>query len=278
VEGTGVLLAERARDRAAPETTYRAPAVDRAFRILFLLRGRPDGLGVSEIARGIGIGKGPCFALLKTLEANEAVVCDRSRKVYHLGAALVRLGVAVSPHRQHLEVARREMERLALEVRLSCFVSVPYGLDRWISVAAAESTARVRTTIELGHCLPTLSAANGKALLAWRPRAAAEEMIRALGLPSTSPRAITDPAAFMRALERTRQIGYAESFGEFDVGVNVLAGPIFDASGEVVMILKTIGSETELPARRAPEVGRRLRRAVERITAAIGGTFPRGVK
>jgi DNA-binding IclR family transcriptional regulator len=263
---------------SAPEPTYRAPAVDRAFRILFLLQGRPDGLGVSEIARRVGIGKGPCFALLKTLEANEAVVCDRSRKRYHLGAALVRLGVAVSPHRQYLEVARREMERLSADLRLSCFVSAPYGVDRWISVAAVESTARVRTTIELGHCLPALSAANGKALLAWRPRAVAEETVRALGLPNTSPRAITDPVAFMRALERTRQIGYAESFGEFDVGVNVLAAPVFDAAGEVVMILKTIGSETELSVRRAPEIGRRLRRSAERITAAIGGTFPRTAK
>jgi len=269
-----VVLASSPPGPAEP-TTYRAPAVDRAFRILFLLQRCGDGLGVSEIARQLGIGKGPCFALLKTLEANDAVVCDRSRKVYRLGAALVRLGGAVSHHRQYLEVARPEMERLAGEVRLSCFVSMPYGADRWVSVVAAESAGRGRTTIELGHCLPALSAANGKALLAWRPREVVEDTVRRMGLPCSSPRSITDLPTFLRALERTRQAGYAESFGEFEEGVNVLAAPIFDSADDVVMILKIIAAESQLPPRRAPEVGRRLRRTAEKITTAIGGVYPR---
>jgi DNA-binding IclR family transcriptional regulator len=58
----------------------------------------------------------------------------------------------------------------------------------------------------------------------------------------------------------------------------VLAAPIFDAAGTVVMILKAIGAESELPVRRAPEVGRRVRRSAERITHAIGGAYPRGAK
>ena len=87
---------------AAIEPSYRAPAVDRAFQILFLLQARAEGLGVSEIARQLHIGKGPCFAILKTLEAAEAIAREPSRKRYRLGAALIRLGSAASGEHWYL--------------------------------------------------------------------------------------------------------------------------------------------------------------------------------
>jgi IclR family acetate operon transcriptional repressor len=253
---------------------YEAPAVARAVRILFVLQQQGEGLGVSEIARQAGIGKGPCFAILKTLQARDAVAFDPVRKRYHLGAALVRLAAAVVRRRAPLDAAHRDLERLALEVRLTCFVSVPYTSDQWILGAAAVSGTRVRTAIQIGLPIHALSGGNGKALMAWRPRAEVEQVVRTLGLQPYTRRTITEVPAFLRALERTRRLGYAEAFGEYEDGVNVLAAPIFDGAGEVVMILKVLGTESQLPPRRAPEVGCRLRRSAARITRAIGGSYP----
>lgn len=257
------------------EPAYRAPAVDRAFQILSLLQSHADGLGVSEIARKVGIGKGPCFAILKTLEAAEAVVCERTRKLYRLGAALIRLGSAASGQHWYLEIARGEMARLAEEIRHTCFLVAPYGADEVIAVARAEISDGIGITVELGLHAHRLSATNGKVLLAWRPRAEAEEVVRRLGLPRCSPRSITDPQAFRRALERTRRLGYAEAQGEFVLGVNCVAAPIFDASGQVVLILKAIGAETQLTLRRMRECGRRVRRSADAVTAELGGRIPR---
>jgi IclR family acetate operon transcriptional repressor len=262
-------------DAAPPRRpASRAPAVDRALRVLFLLQTTPEGLGVSEIARRMGIGKGPCHAILKTLEASEVVVCDGARKRYGLGAALLRLGGAVSRHRQYLALAVRAMEPLAAEVDLACSLAAPHGGGQWISVARVQSGRRVRTLLEVGHLMHALSGANGKALLAWRPRAEAEAMARALGLPRYTARSITDVPTYLRELERCRQLGYAENFGEYEDGVSTVAAPIFDATGEVIMILKAVGTESQLTPRRAADVGRRVREVAEAVTNEIGGGYP----
>jgi DNA-binding IclR family transcriptional regulator len=275
MELTDLAIPEPVDAVAAAEPTYRAPAVDRAFQILSLLQTHGEGLGVSEIARKVGIGKGPCFGILKTLETAEAVVCERSRKLYRLGAALVRLGSAASGQHRYLEIARGEMARLAGEIQLTCFLVAPYGEDEVIAVARAEFAGGVTITVELGQHSHRLSAGNGKALLAWRPRAEADMVVRRLGLPRITPRSITDPHAFRRELERTRRNGYAEAHGEFVLGVNSVSAPIFNAAGEVVLLLKAIGAQSYLTPRRMRECGRRVRRAAELVTAELGGRYPR---
>jgi IclR family acetate operon transcriptional repressor len=249
--------------------------VDRAFQILSLLQAHDEGLGVSEIARKVGIGKGPCFGILKTLETVEAVVCERSRKLYRLGAALVRLGSAASGQPWFLELARSEMARIAQEIQLTCFLVAPYGEDEVIAVARSQFSSGVTITVELGQHAHRLSAGNGKALLAWRPRVEADIVVRRLGLPRLTPRSITDPHAFRRELERTRRLGYAETHGEFVLGVNGVSAPIFDATGDAVLILKAIGAQSQLTPRRMRECGRRIRRAAESVTAQLGGRWPR---
>lgn len=267
------------RGKGAADTTseavssYRAPAVGRALQILFLLESNDDGMGVSDIARHLGIGKSPCFTILKTLEASEVVSFDRRRKLYRLGAALVRLGNAAFGRRQYIEVARLAMERVAADIDLACFLSAPYGSDEFIVVAKAESPEKVKITLNLGEHFHALGGAHGKALLAWRPREAVDHALRELGLPRYTSSSIADVEAFRRALERTRRLGYAESYGEYMLGVNSVAAPIFNASADVVLILKTIGSESQL-RRRMRDVGKLIHRAAEAVTIQLGGRYP----
>jgi DNA-binding IclR family transcriptional regulator len=253
---------------------YRAPAVSRALQVLSLLERDGDGLGVSDIARHLQIGKGPCFAILKALEAGEMVVCDRKRKAYRLGAALVRLGTAAAGRQKYVEVARRAMERVAAEIGLACFLSAPYGSDEFVVVAKAESPEKVKITLDLGEHFHALGGAHGKALLAWQGREAVDRAIRELGLPRYTSSSITVPDQLRQALERTRRLGYAESYGEYMLGVNSVAAPIFNDRGEVLLILKTIGAESQLPPRKMREFGRRIRRGAEDVTAALGGQYP----
>ena len=43
---------------------------------------------------------------------------------------------------------------------------------------------------------------------------------------------------------------------------------------DVALILKTLGSTNQLPPRRMRELGKRIRRAAEAITAELGGRYP----
>ncbi len=260
--------------RSSPSPAYRVPAVRRAFEILFLLKQTPQGMGVSEIARALGIGKGPCYAILKTLEALEVLVCENAGKRYRLGSAVVQLGNAVAGRQRYVEVARPWMERLAAVSGLGCFLSAPYGSDEFVIVAKAESAGKVKITLDVGEHFHALGGAHGKALLAWQPATVVDQAIRRLALPRYTPRSITDAAAFRRALDRTRRNGFAESYGEYMLGVNSAAAPVFNGTGDVVLILKIIGSANQLPPRRMRELGRRVRRAAELLSAELEGRYP----
>ena len=257
-------------------SAYEVPSVRRAFQILSLLQAAGRAMGISEISRALGIGKGAAFAILKTLEQWEAVTRDGDGKLYRLGAGLVKLGDAVTGHEHYVQAARRGMERLASEIGLACFLSAPYGTNEFIVVAKAESTEKIKLTLDLGEHFHALGGAHGKALLAWEPPPVMDRVIRQLGLPRYTPRSLTEVEAFKDALQRTRRDGFAASYGEYMIGVNSVAAPIFDPGGDVVLILKTIGPANRLPARRMREVGRRLRRVAEAITAELGGRYPDG--
>jgi DNA-binding IclR family transcriptional regulator len=253
---------------------YRVPAVRRAFEILDLLARSTRALRVTDIASSLEIGKGPCFAILKTLERSEAVTFDSGQKTYRLGARLLRLGEAAGGRSPYIETARPAMERLAEEIGLACFLSAPYGAGDFVIIAKAESAAKVKVTLGLGEYFPALGGAQGKALLAWVPAERLDEVIARLGLPAHTPKSIRNVDEFKRALQRTRRIGYAESYGEYMIGVNSVAAPIFNRDGEVVLILKTLGASETLHARRMAEVGRLVRRTAEAVTEKIGGRYP----
>lgn len=54
-----------------------------------------------------------------------------------------------------------------------------------------------------------------------------------------------------------------------------MAAPVFDASGQVVLLLLTVGFAAELPAAKMTECGRLLCAAADRVTEALGGRPPR---
>lgn len=260
---------------AARRRTYRVPAVARAMEILALLARAPRALRVADISSSLGIGKGPCFAILKTLETSEAVVFDPGPKLYRLGAGVMKLGSAAVGGARHLEIARAEMERLAAQIRLACFLSGPYGPGDFVILAKAESSEKIKVTLDVGEHFPALGGGHGKALLAWQPPERAEELISRFGLPRHTSKSITDPEAYKRELQRTRRRGYAESYGEYMLGVDSVAAPIFDETGEVVLTLKTIGTSEQLSRARMRQVGRLVRGAAQTITARLGGQYPR---
>jgi DNA-binding IclR family transcriptional regulator len=270
--------ATRHRRSASGSHEYKVPAVHRAFEILSLLSQSDRDLGVSEIASLAKIGKGPCFAILKTLERSEAVLFNAEQKTYRLGAGLVRLGDATLGKNASVEAARPEIERLAKKIGFACFLSAPYGSADFIIVAKSEISKNVKVTLDIGQYFPVLGGAQGGAFLAWQPPQRVDEAIARLGLPKHTAKSITNVELFKQRLKRTRRLGYAVSCGEYMIGVNSVAAPIFDRSGEVVLILKTLGTSEALNERKMAELGRLVRKTAETITLKIGGHYPDDAK
>src|SRR5258707_15377875 len=69
----------------------RAPAVARAATVLRLLAGERTGLGVSEIARRIGLVPSTCLHVLRALVEEGFVTFDEQKKTYNTGVGLLTL-------------------------------------------------------------------------------------------------------------------------------------------------------------------------------------------
>lgn len=224
---------------------YLVPAVDRALRILELLRVEGREMGVVEIAQASGWHKSTVQKLLVTLNHHGVVARDPLTKRYSLGMALAELGRVALNKFDMRHLARPVLHELMERSGETAVLGVLEG-DRLIMIDKQEPHTQMRVSPFLGTPYPATTTSHGKALLAWLPEDRRTALCRAAGLPALTPRSITDPLLFERDLEATRERGYAEEFDEFQEGVSGVAAPVFRPGGQVVATLSIVGPTSRM--------------------------------
>ena len=72
-----------------------SPQTDRVVTLLNILAADPSaGLSIAEIARRLGINKATCYPMLAALQDAGWLVRHPVRRTFHLGPALVPLGLS----------------------------------------------------------------------------------------------------------------------------------------------------------------------------------------
>ncbi len=216
----------------------RAPvvrAVRHAIEILTAFSAAEPLLGVSELARRIGIHKSSISRLLATLEEARLVERDAATGRFRLGVGVIALASPLLSNLRVAEVARPYLEALAQRSAETISLSIWDG-EEAISVEQALGASAVKHYAPPGRRNPAHCTATGKAFLA---HAAPEEIERILARPleSFTGRTIVDRAALLRELEEIRTRGYAINEGEFVADVGAVACPVRGMRGEVVAVV-----------------------------------------
>src|SRR3954470_17042782 len=102
-----------------------AGAVNKAFRVIRLLRRTQHALTLSEIAREMHVAPSTAHAILVELAAQGAVVQDGSRN-YRLGPATFYLGAAYVRSAPICRGVWNELVELARDIGLTAIVAVPW--------------------------------------------------------------------------------------------------------------------------------------------------------
>jgi IclR family transcriptional regulator, acetate operon repressor len=241
-------------------------SVERALELLEALAEPREAKGVSELARATGLPVATIHRLLATMVSRGYVRQDSSSHKYTLGSHLIRLGEAAA--RRFAQFARPYLAEL-MEVSGETANLAMFEDGQVAYVAQVPSRHhRVRMFTEVGRRVHPHTSGVGKVVLAFRPRAEVEALLARTGLPSRTPRTITDPARFLAELDTVVSQGYAIDSGEEEVGVRCLAVPVFGVGGSVAAMSVS-----------APE-GRLQDRDVERvlpemlrISAALSAAF-----
>ena len=242
-------------------------SVDRAASLLLAL-GEWDGeVGVTELARRLGLHKSTASRLLTTLQKRGLVQQDHDSGKYRLGLAMVRLGGHAEKTLDLATLALPELTCLAHILKETATLGVLDG-DSVMMVAWQDASGMGRD--RTGRNLPLHATAPGKVLLSSRPE---REVIRLSknGFTPYTAHTIVRADLLLQEVARVRTRGFATAFGEHEPTVNAVAMPVFDHRGAVVAALEVRASGNRIPPSRVPALTERIRDAAAVITEHLGG-------
>jgi DNA-binding IclR family transcriptional regulator len=261
--------------RPVPRDADHAPgrpvaSVARALKLLDELGATPDGLGVNELARRIGVNASTASRLLSTLETGGVVERATEGGPYRLGLRLVALADGVLARLDVRDLARPRLRSLVAATGETATLSVPGSAEAvTVDFVAAESS--VVSVARLGRPSVGHATAAGKVVLAFGTGAGAAAVAGATELARFTERTIVDPAALAAEVDAVRSRGWAEAAGEREPDLNALAAPVFGRSGELAAVLGLQGPAARLTVARRAEVLPALLDAAEGLQRALGG-------
>jgi IclR family acetate operon transcriptional repressor len=237
-------------------------SVARALSLLDALADSDRPLGVSELARRIGVNASTASRLLATLEQT-GYVERTSSGPYRLGLKLVRLSEHVLAGIDLRERARPWLQWLVDETGETATLSVP-GPAEAVTVDFVPSPRSVASMARLGRPSVPHATAAGKVMLAFA------EAHPAAPLTAYTEHTITDARVLEAQLDRVRKTGLAEAAAEREPDLAALAVPVLGREGQLVAILGLQGPTSRVPGPRKDALADPLRRAAAEVGAALG--------
>jgi DNA-binding IclR family transcriptional regulator len=200
---------------------YRAPAVQKAFMLLRTIAESREELGVTELARSLGLSKSTAHGLTQALLWEGALV-QSPRKKFFLGPTMMELAFRNWNYLKLSEKAQAALDVLRDRIGETVFLGV-LSPSMAIIIARAEATKPLKLSAPRGTSVPLLAGAVGKIFLAQFDDEYARRMIKQHGLPRFTSRAAVSEEEYLAELERVREQKYALDNEEYLPGVKAVA-------------------------------------------------------
>lgn len=243
--------------------------VDKAVDVLFALHAEAGALGVTALARSLGLPKSSTHRLLATL-AQRGLVERGEGGRYRPGIGLVALGLGALDREPLCAAAREVLEQMARELGETCFL-VAARAGSLVVLDKAEGTGFLRAAPRVGAVVPVHATAVGKLFLGIAPDLVEVSEARERFTSHT----LRSAQALARAAAEARRAGFAENRDEWIDGLSVLAAPIF-ARGALRGAVALAGASPRI-VELAASVAPRVRGAAEEIGARLEGR-PEGTR
>lgn len=197
-----------------------------------------EELGISSIARRLGIAKSTAHRLTTTLCARGFVERNPLTGQYRLGLRVYELGTLMARRIKLRQAAITVLEELRERTRSTVQLAVPDGAET-VYLERLQSMGGLQLFLPIGMRLPAHATSCGRALAAFDPKLA--QARRVAGFTPLTSQTINSVAAFDNELRVIRQQGYATSLNTIVVGLSSVAAPIFDRQGRAFAALSVGG-------------------------------------
>ena len=244
--------------------------LDLSLRLLEFLARSTGPVGVSDLAREFGSSKATVYRHLRTLARHGFVRQDAATMRYAAGIKLFVLGERLREQFDVSPVARGEMIRLrdatGHAVSLSALVD-----DQVVILDVIQGSSIVNFGTQPGTVLDLHASAHGKVALAFGPK---ELLGRCLSkaLKRWTPQTLCTRVPLERAVAQVRSRGWATAPSQVLEGINGLAAPVFNHTGNYVGALALAGTIQSIPGSPAPEQIRAVTLAAAQVSRNLGWT------
>jgi DNA-binding IclR family transcriptional regulator len=222
----------------------RLSSVTSALLVLKVFSAEEAEIGISSLAKRLGLAKSTVHRLAVTLSAEGFLEQNPENGRYRLGLSLFTLGA----------LARRRMDVSNVSRPLLGVLRDKYQEATTLAILTRgaimylhnlESGQAIGTRAHIGDLKPAFCTAEGRVLLAFAPPAVLAEALND-ELVARTAKTVTDRAGLMAALDEVRLAGYAIDDEESEVGMRCLAAPVRDISGKVVAAVGLAGPTQRL--------------------------------
>lgn len=247
-------------------------AIQRAALLLRLLASRRrGGLRLAEIVKHSGLEHPTAHRILKGLMAEGLVTQDVGSRSYLLGPLVFELGLAAAPQFSLPDICRPSLARIADKTGDTVFLTVRSGNDS-VCVDRREGSFPIKTfTLDIGARRPLGAGAGGLALLMLLPDEAVDEIVAANAERFGGYNNMT-VASLLKALKRSRALGYALNDIHNTTGATTLSLPIVNRYGDPFAAISIGAISSRMTDERQKELVAILRKEVRVIEAAMRET------
>lgn len=244
-------------------------SLGRAFGLLEAIADSPEGIGLTQLSRKVGLNSSTVFHLLKTMTAFGYIRQAEEGKRYFIGSALFCLAASARSEVQLIGVADPILRELAIQSGQTAVFGMHSG-DEMVVVAKSEGNGAFQISDRVGGARPSHCTAMGKILLAALPPESLEQYLECYELKAFTPNTITDKAHLISELVEVRrsQLGFDDA--EFHPELRCVATAVRDFTGQVIGALAVSGPAWRLSIQALRDKSLLLRQFADRLSSELG--------
>jgi IclR family transcriptional regulator, pca regulon regulatory protein len=222
--------------RPAVESNY-SQSLERGLAVLSTFRSGRPLLGVSELAREVGLSRSTTHRYIATLAQLGYLEQDQPTRKYRLGPRVLDLGFSAINSMELRELSAAQLQRLSDETGHTVNMAILDGVDI-VYIERCRTSQPGQREIDLnlhvGSRLPAYCTSMGKVLLAFLPDDERRRRLSEIEFTQRGPNTLTSARALAAELERVRERGLAINNEELAYGLRSMAAPVRGQTGEVV--------------------------------------------
>ena len=204
-------------------------SITKAITILDCFSYEKPRLRLKDISAITGINQPTAYRLLNTLK--EFSLIEQQEGNYFLGRGFLKYEGIVLNSMEIRRICLPYLEELSNNLKLNVNLAV-LDANEVIYVARAETPYCTYGYFHIGMRRPIYCTALGKVLACKSPEVVDEVFKR--GVNRYTLNTIIDEATFLKEIEKVRLQGYAVDLEEWNNGINCIAAPLYDATGEII--------------------------------------------